>query len=612
MLFVLSLPAVSLAAQEQQAAPVQAKQAEATVPQELQSPRATMATFIHAMNDIKRGRTERIEEALRTLDLSEVNPLVRRERGSDLAWMLLEILDKTRRIDLERIPNHREGKPWVFERYGSGAVRISRSEDGRWLFDRETVAALPAILDEVVQRKRKVEGLENDQWLPFHIRLQAQLPAWMRDRTLILQNWQWLGLLLIIAVGVVVDRLARFVARLGMRRWLHHFPQIEKRIDEADQRLRPVGLMLMALVWWLGILLLGLPEPILLVLLVTVKLLASLAAVWTAWRLVDVISALLAEKAELTDSRVDDVLVPMVRRTLKIFIAVGGIIFIADNLNIDVTGLLAGLGLGGLAFALAAKALVQNFFGSVTVLMDRTFTVGAWIIVGGIVFVADNLNIDVTGLFAGLGLGGLAFALAAKDLVQNFFGSVTVLMDRTFTVGDWIIVDDIEGTVEHMGFRSTRIRTFYNSLVTVPNSRFITAEVDNMGARRYRRYKQKFGLTYDTPPEKIEAFCEGLREIVRQHPYMRKDYFQIWFNDLGASALEILIYVFWETPDWTTELRERHRFLLDAMRLADALGVEFAFPTQTVHLYQEEKQGEEGAAPSLEEAREAARRIAQT
>ncbi len=553
LLLVLSLPAVSLAAQEQQAAPVQAKQAEATVPQELQSPRATMATFIHAMNDIKRGRTERIEEALRTLDLSEVNPLVRRERGSDLAWMLLEILDKTRRIDLERIPNHREGKPWVFERYGSGVVRISRSEDGRWLFDRETVAALPAILDEVVQRKRKVEGLENDQWLPFHIRLQAQLPAWMRDRTLILQNWQWLGLLLIIAVGVVVDRLARFVARLGMRRWLHHFPQIEKRIDEADQRLRPVGLMLMALVWWLGILLLGLPEPILLVLLVTVKLLASLAAVWTAWRLVDVVSALLAEKAELTDSRVDDVLVPMVRRTLKIFIAVGGIIFIADNLNIDVTGLLAGLG-----------------------------------------------------------LGGLAFALAAKDLVQNFFGSVTVLMDRTFTVGDWIIVDDIEGTVEHMGFRSTRIRTFYNSLVTVPNSRFITAEVDNMGARRYRRYKQNFGLTYDTPPEKIEAFCEGLREIVRQHPHMRKDYFQIWFNDLGASALEILIYVFWETPDWTTELQVRHRFLLDAMRLADALGVEFAFPTQTVHLYQEEKQGEEGAAPSLEEAREAARRIAQT
>lgn len=552
LLFLLCLPAMSLAVGEEKSAASteKAQPAETVVPEELRTPRATMATFLGAMNDIKQGRLERIADALDTLDLSGVNPLVRRERGSDLAWMLLEVLEQTRRIDLEKIPAYEKGKPWVFHRYNSGVIRISRSEDGRWLFDGETMAALPAILDEVASRQRRVGGTENDQWLPFHIRLQRQLPGWMRDRTLILQNWQWVGLLLIIALGVVVDRLASFLARLGMRRWLHHFPQIERRIDEADQRLRPVGLMLMALVWWIGILLLGLPESVLLVLLVAVKLLASIAAVWTAWRLVDVISALLAERAALTDSRVDDVLVPMVTRTLKIFIAVGGIIF-----------------------------------------------------------VADNLNIDVTGLIAGLGLGGLAFALAAKDLVQNFFGSITVLMDRTFTVGDWIIVDDIEGTVEHMGFRSTRIRTFYNSLVTIPNSRFITADVDNMGARRFRRYKQKFGVTYDTPPEKIEAFCEGLREIVRQHPYMRKDYFQIWFNDLGASALEILVYVFWQTPDWSTELRERHRFLLDALRLADALGVEFAFPTQTIHLHQEEPV-EQGASPTLEEARETARRIA--
>ena len=521
------------------------------VPAALESPRATMGTFLHAMNDIKRGKPERIEDAVSTLDLSEVNPLVRRERGEDLAWMLLEVLDKTREVNLDRVPARKEGKPWVFERYGSGEVRIARLEDGRWLFDRETIAALPAILEEVATRQTQVSGAGNAEWLPLHIRLRQQLPGWLTERTVILQNWQWIGLLLIIAVGVVVDRIAQFLARLAMRRWLARFPQVASRIRDADRRLRPLGLMLMAVVWWIGILLLGLPEEVLLVLLVAVKLLASIAAVWTAWRLVDVVSALLAEKAATTDNRVDDVLVPMVSRTLKIFIAVGGV-----------------------------------------------------------VFVADNLNIDVTGLLAGLGLGGLAFALAAKDLVQNFFGSITVLMDRTFTVGDWIIVDGIEGTVEHMGFRSTRIRTFYNSLVTIPNSRFITAEVDNMGARRYRRYKQKFGVTYDTPPEKIDAFCEGLREIVRQHPYMRKDYFQIWFNDLGASALEILIYVFWETPDWTTELRERHRFLLDALRLADELGVEFAFPTQTIHLHQEEAREAPAASPTPDEAREAARRIA--
>ncbi len=550
LLLILGLFAFGAAAAEK--APQKPQEKTPSVPAALESPRATMATFLHAMNDIKRGKPERIADAVSTLDLSQVNPLVRKERGEDLAWMLLEVLDRTRAVDLKRVPNRKKGRPWVFERYRSGEVRIRRLDDGRWLFDRETVAALPAILDEVANREAKVGGKSNEQWLPLHIRLQRRLPEWLKHRTLILQNWQWLGLLLIIAVGVVLDKLAQALARAGMRQWLRRFPEVKKRIADADRRLRPLGLALMAFVWWVGILFLGLPEPVLLVLLVAVKLLASIAAVWTAWRLVDVISALLAEKAATTDNRVDDVLVPMVSRTLKIFIAVGGV-----------------------------------------------------------VFVADNLNIDVTGLLAGLGLGGLAFALAATDLVQNFFGSITVLLDRTFTVGDWIIVDDIEGTVEHMGFRSTRIRTFYNSLVTIPNSRFITAEVDNMGARRYRRYKQKFGVTYDTPPEKIEAFCEGLREIVRQHPYMRKDYFQIWFNDLGASALEILIYVFWETPDWTTELRERHRFLLDALRLADALGVEFAFPTQTIHLYQESPPDERPLAVDLEQARQTARRIVQ-
>ena len=186
-------------------------------------------------------------------------------------------------------------------------------------------------------------------------------------------------------------------------------------------------------------------------------------------------------------------------------------------------------------------------------------------------------------------------------------------MDRTFSVGDWIVVGEgEEGTVEQMGFRSTRIRTFYNSLLTVPNSRFITATVDNMGKRRYRRLSTKFALTYDTPPDRIEAFCEGMREIVRQHPFMRKDYFQVYLNNLGDSALEVLVYVFWETPDWSAELRERHRFLLDSLRLAQALGVEFAFPTQTLYLKQDELDGRPVEDSGVEEARKIARKIVES
>jgi MscS family membrane protein len=137
-------------------------------------------------------------------------------------------------------------------------------------------------------------------------------------------------------------------------------------------------------------------------------------------------------------------------------------------------------------------------------------------------------------------------------------------------------------------------------LVTLPNANLITSSVDNFGKRSYRRMSHKLKITYHTPPDKIEAFCEGIREIVRLHPYMRKDYYQVYFNGYSDSALEILVYVFWETPDWNTELREKHRFLLDVLRLANRMQIDFAYPTQTVFL-KEMQEGE--PMPRGEESR---------
>jgi len=147
-----------------------------------------------------------------------------------------------------------------------------------------------------------------------------------------------------------------------------------------------------------------------------------------------------------------------------------------------------------------------------------------------------------------------------------------------------VAVAGVEGTVERVGFRSTRIRTFYDSLVSLPNSKLIDSHVDNYGQRRFRRYSTKFGLAYDTPVWKVEAYCEALREVVRRHPAMRKDSYHIYFNDLGDNALLIMIYVFFKVPDWSAELQARHEFLSTAMRIAEQLGVEYAFPTRTLHL----------------------------
>lgn len=520
----------------------------AVSPASLSSPRETLRTFLGAMNDIKRGDPQRLQDALETLDLSEINPLVRRERGESLAWQLLEIMDRTRRVDLKDVPLDPGTGEWIFARYDQGVIRLQRGDDGRWRFDASTLRQVPAIFASVSDRET-VQGVEsNDAHLPWDIRLQRLVPEVLRHKIFLLENWRWVALLVVITLGVIADWVVSFLLRGFLARRLRGSEREYAGVEDRENRLRPLGLVAMAAVWWVGINAIGLPETALLILLVAVKALASIAAVWAAYRLVDILTAWLQAKAEASDNKLDDVLVPLIPRTLKIFVTVIGIVFIADNLNIDITGLLAGLG-----------------------------------------------------------LGGLAFALAAKDMVQNLFGSITVLLDRTFTVGDWIVVGDVEGSVERMGFRSTRIRTFYNSLVTVPNSKFITAEVDNMGERRYRRYKARFGLTYDTPPERIEAFCEALRELVRQHPYMRKDYFQIYLNDLGGSSLEVLVYVFWETPDWGTELRERHRFLLDCLRVARELKVEYAFPTQTLYLRNEDYQAPELNDPPLREAQERGR-----
>lgn len=496
------------------------------IPQSLRTPRATMQTYLDAMTRLLDGDDSALPSALSTLDLSEISTLVREEKGAELAWILREVLNLTREPNIKRFSTRQTGKDFVFQTYDNGRVAIVFDESAGWRFSADTLSALPLILDDL-QRQQSAEGeAPQKTYLPLHLRLRSRIPENLREPMLMLERWQWVGIFVTVLSGIILDKLVALMLAGGCRFWRRRFAEGAFR-KLSDDLLRPLGLMVMALVWWAGLNLLSLPAGVLAVLLISVKFLACLSAVWGAYRLVDLLGAYLQDRALTTSSKLDDALVPLATKTVKVFVTVMGVVFIADNLDIDVTSLLAGLG-----------------------------------------------------------LGGLAFALAAKDVAGNLFGSVTVLLDQTFNVGDWVVIGDVEGTVEQIGFRSTRVRTFYNSLVSVPNSTLITANVDNMGKRQYRRLSCKFGIAYDTPPDRIDAFCEGLRELVRQHPYMRKDSFHIYLNGLGASSLEILVYVFWRTPDWGTELRERHRFLLDSLRLADELGVEFAFPTQTLFMRQ--------------------------
>ena len=255
------------------------------------------------------------------------------------------------------------------------------------------------------------------------------------------------------------------------------------------------------------------------------SLIGGAALVLLGFRGVDIFSEVLEKRAERTATKMDDQLVPVIRTSLRV-------------------GVMA---LGGL-------------------------------------FVLSNLDVNVASLIAGVGLLGLAVALAAQDTVKNFLGGVTIFADKPFQVGDWIVVGGVEGTVEEVGLRSTRVRTFYNSVVTVPNYTFTDTNVDNMGARRWRRYSTTLGLSYATTPEQMQAFVEGVRAIIRANPGMRTDFYIVEFKEFGASTLDVMLYCFIGAGDWNEEMRVRHVLNLDIVRLAQRLRVEFAFPTQTLHV----------------------------
>lgn len=207
------------------------------------------------------------------------------------------------------------------------------------------------------------------------------------------------------------------------------------------------------------------------------------------------------------------------------------------------------------------------------------------VIILGFLMILQNFGVNVVSLLAGLGIGGLALALAAQDTVANLFGSITILMDKPFKIGDLVRITDTEGTVEEIGFRSTRIRTLYNSLITIPNSIVAKEKIDNMGARPYRRIRQVLGIHYDTNPEKIDEFCNRIAQIIQQQPKANQDSINVNFIGFGASALDILVVFHIFVADWTEEQKIQQHVFNDILRLAKSMNIEFAYPTQTVYYH---------------------------
>jgi len=201
-----------------------------------------------------------------------------------------------------------------------------------------------------------------------------------------------------------------------------------------------------------------------------------------------------------------------------------------------------------------------------------------------------------------VGIGGLGFALASQDTIKNFFGSLVILTDKPFNIGDYIHADNIDGKVEEIGFRSTRIRTAQGSSIYVPNGKLADMYIDNYGLKQYKQFKTDIPIAYTTPIPLIETFIEGLRKIGERCPAAREGTYYIYLYDLKKSIIYIKFEVSFDVTDYSSELANRQDILLKIIKLAKTLGVQFAFRARTLHTENdaEEKEHLIGADPNAE------------
>jgi MscS family membrane protein len=211
-------------------------------------------------------------------------------------------------------------------------------------------------------------------------------------------------------------------------------------------------------------------------------------------------------------------------------------------------------------------------------------TLIALILIFGVLMVAQRLGADVKAFLAGLGIGGLAFALAAQDTLANVFGSVVVAVDQPFRIGDFVQIGAHQGTVEDIGLRSTKLRTPARSLIAIPNKTVAGEAINNFSRMPQRRVDQTIGLTYSSKSTQVEALLGEIRGLLKNDPEVHQEFIAVNFLNYGAFSLDVQIIYFTSSADLLKSFATRERLNLAIMRLVEAHGLKFAYPTQTIEL----------------------------
>lgn len=477
----------------------------------LQSPRDTVRAFLDAMSRWSNGG---VEDATATMDLAQVSDVIRTEQAQLASHYLVRIIDRAGTMLLQTIPNNGTSRePFVYLDNPEGRIVIApvgTDKDIRWKFTYDTtkdihhlfraVQHLPdaSVLDPSMIPPSTTMALR--QWVTTAA---PSLSLPLRENA-ILEYWQFIGvLLLIVLIAIVAVVLRKLVARA-----LQHLG-LEKRLARAQllaDALSIIAGMVMAHQIYT---LFGLPPLAREFTLPVVGPILIFVLAYLAWQIVNAAALLIEHHADKTATQIDNILL--------------------------------------------------------------TFAVGVvrmGIMVAAVLGISHILSLPTTGILAGLGFGGLAVAFASKETLSNIFGAGILLGDRPFQKGDRIVAGDINGWVESVGLRSTRIRTLYDSLLVVPNGKLADASIDNMGARRKRTLLTTLPITSGGTPETLTAFTDAIRARLENDPDFLPQSSEVNINGIGANSIQIEIFAALATRSGYLSRGTIHKLFLDILRIA--------------------------------------------
>lgn len=486
----------------------------------LGNPREALVTFFRAVN----GRED--ARAAACLDLSELPLSARDDLGPVLAFKLKSVLDHLGRVYLQEIADDPDGPRVVLYRGPLGRIVLARREDDdtrSWRFTAATVRDVEAMYDAVLDRPVD-PNLEGSSYIRLQPEFRSEPGVWLRQRlpprlrspVLGLAAYQWLGLPLALLLAWAVAWLAARLSFHGLV-WLFHMGAAPADRDHLRRRMGALRLLVFLLLLYPLLGWLDLHSRVAAPVYATEKLLLTVALLWAGLQWTDLAYMFYRHSGRLDAHRgLGDLIVPFTRRTAK------------------------------LAIVLVTLGYLVYEFGQ---------------------------GESLTHFLAGLGLAGLAVSLAAQDSLKNLFATILLIGDRTFRVGDRLLIGDKEGVVEQVGFRSTRLRTPEDSLLVLPNSLLAYGAIDNLGLRHYRRLRATFTVALDTPLEQVTQLQGQLHAYLVAYPGADRDRVHVHLNGITEGGVELEATAYLRAKDVEGEKQCREDLTREILRLAGDLGI---------------------------------------